>query len=578
MVQIEILKKVHSADIKDGVVWKEYLCTGGRDRTIKITKISNLETVWASEDLGAVVNSLAEKENRIYAGLQTGEIVLYDIIEEKSGEKSGERAYLKQISRRKIHSGNVCSISVYSEGVISTSWDNTVGIFSQEDKLEIVSLESAAWSAKEITGKETIVAGSIDGTVSIIKKTNGRYRKTKGLKIHASCIRDILIDGEKHLSLSNSGVVIMTDGTGRPTHRVDLDNISFRVNKYSIDGVNGFLVASDQGMVYLLSEALERVASIAVPALSCWNAISHNSKVIVLGGDGRIYLFGSEKSEKYQKEMEGLQDALNSEKTRTAEATKETRETSDVSTQKSEEPKYKVVDDKVYELKDGVWELFGSTVEKKKKDHTITITLGNSNYSLSFDKTDKYENVAKEFLKEHNLSTEYTGEIVEFLNKNFTRQKPKDMSKYHLYNIIDIENVKKRTQDFPNSQTVHTFIERLLSKEITVDASEHSEVEIILSEWLEKTQERIAVLDIYKYLISQGADFDLFFLKNIDVFSCKKIGLVFGMISTNIQAMRPECRRLVENTMARVIDKQWISPGVLENYKKNKKLSLEDTT
>ncbi|KAI5190399.1 phospholipase A-2-activating protein [Nematocida minor] len=584
MVQIEVLKKVHTSDIKDGVVLDSNLYTVGRDRRIQVTSLANLDSLWESPDLGAVVNSICERNKKIYAGLQTGEVLVYEASSDSVNSSAAENGKdgsaseggrdvkkdknnysLTLISRKKVHNDNVCSLSVFSEGVISTSWDKTMGILREEKDAEIVSLESVAWSAKELPDRSSIIAGCIDGSVAIIKKVDGKYKKTRGLKVQATCIRDVLVEDGKYLTVSNTGVVIMAEQTGRTICKINLDNTSFRMSKYSVDGEQGYIVAADEGMVYLLNDRLEKVASIAIPSISCWSAISCNDKIAAFGGDGRIYVFGSTGSEKYQKEMEALQDALNSEKTKEDSSAKDQGSTNEA----ENKGKYKVVDDKVYELKDGVWELFGSTVEKKKKDHTITITLGERNYSLSFDKTEKYEEVADGFVRENGLSSEYIPEIVEFLNENFKKQKPRDVSKYFLYDTLDLENVSKRISSFQNSEKVIEFLKKVKDGK-NIGEEGDSEIEVILSEWLESGTERVAVLDIYKYLISKGADFDLFFLKGLDVFSCNKIALVYTMISTNVLAMKPECRSLVENTVGRIIDRQLVNSKVIQNFKHNK--------
>lgn len=559
MVQIEVLKKIHSSDIKDGVIYRDKLYTVGRDRTIRITALSDLSELWSSEDLGAVVNSICIDKEVVYIGLQTGELLKYKI------EETEENIRLKTISREHIHKDNICSLSLSNEGIISTSWDRTIGII-REDKTEIVKIESIAWSAKKLEGDtNTIIAGCIDGSICTLKKnTRGEYEKSKGLKIHSTCIRDILMNKSNYVSVSNTGVVVVSEYTGKTIYRKDLNNTTFRVNRFS-DEEDGYIVASDEGMVYVLNEKLENLFSIAVPALSCWSAVSHQNKIIIFGSDGRVYVFGDKKSEKYQKILEELQDEINKSKSIDAK-----EENSENKIEGDEKPQYKVVDNQVYVMKDGEWELYGSTVEKKKKDHTITITLGDSNYSLSFDKTEKYEDVAYGFVKENNLGTEYIPEIVEFLNKNFSKKTGHDLSKYILYDTIEIEAVKKRVEKLPNGSAVIDFITEVESQKSI--PNNHSDIEVILSEWLEEGTEKIAVLDIYKYLIAKHADFDLFFLKNLDVLSCRKTALIFSMIATNVLAVRPESKPLVDSMMTKIMDKQLIGPKIIQNYKHNRRV------
>ncbi|EIJ87699.1 phospholipase A-2-activating protein [Nematocida parisii] len=570
MAHIQVLKKLHASDIKDGVIYENRLYTVGRDRVVHISSLPDLESVGGSENLGAPINSVCIHNAVLYAGLQTGEIVRYAIEMDENSEESGsagkKEITLKLLGRSKVHGDNVCSLSSFDEGVISTSWDGSVGVIKENQSPEVIRIESVAWSAKKVPNEDTIIAGCIDGSICTIKKVNGRYTQVKGIKLHATCIRDICMENDRYATVSNTGVVIVTERNGRVLHKMDLNNTSFRINKYTAGNATGYIVSADEGMVYLLSETLESLFSIAAPTLSCWNALSENGRIFALGADGRVYVFADkEGNPQYQKELEELQNKMGSDKVQdTAPPAQKQAEDANSS------PQYKVIDDKVYELKDGEWELFGSTVEKKKKDHTITITLGEANYTLSFDKTDKYEEVALGFVKENNLGTEYIPEIVEFLDKNFGNKKKRDVSKYFMYDTIDLDIVGKKIQPLPNSSTVIEFLQGIKNGK----SSQHNEsdVEVILSEWMEMGTEKVAVLDVYKYLIAKGVDINLSFLKHIDPFFCKKVALVFSLISTNVLAMRPECKSLVDNTMTKIIDKQLVNSKVLQNYKNNRRL------
>ncbi|EHY64810.1 hypothetical protein NERG_02213 [Nematocida ausubeli] len=570
MAQIQVLRKIHISDIKDGVIYEDVLFTAGRDRVIRVSSVPELISLTESEDLGAAVNSMCFHKGTLYAGLQTGEIVKYAVTVDQAktneSEKNEVNVTMNILSREKVHTDNVCSLSTFEEGVLSTSWDSTLGILRENHAAEIIRIESVAWTAKKVPNQDRILAGCIDGSVITLKKVNQKYTQAKGIRQHATCIRDMIMEENKYISVSNTGVVIVADLAGRVLHKVDLNNTSFRINPYTAQKETGYIVASDEGMVYILNNKLESLFSIAVPTLSCWSAVSKDSRIFALGADGRVYVFGetqTSQSHECQKELEELQSEITKDKTEAQNPTEQQG-----SEQQGNSPQYKVVDDKVYELKDGEWELFGSTVEKKKKDHTITITLGNANYSLSFDKTDKYEEVALGFVKENNLGTEYIPEIVEFLDKNFSGKKKRDISKYFVYDTINLEAVTKRIEALPDSHRVIEF----LQDESTKNHEKEAEVEVILGEWLEADLESVAVLDIYKYLIAQGVDFNLSFLKHINPLTCKKTALAFSLIATNVLAVRPECKSFVDPSMSKIIDKQLVGAKILQNYKNNRRV------
>ncbi|KAH9385154.1 phospholipase A-2-activating protein [Nematocida major] len=567
MVQIEVVKNVHTSDIKDGVIHNGLLYTVGRDRHVRVSTLDGLEEVWVSKDLGAPANSVCVHKECVYVGLQTGEILRYRISSKKeaSGKAEEGAVSLELESRDAVHSDNVCSLSECSEGVLSTSWDSTVGLTRESGPSEVSKIENTAWSAKKLPESDTVLAGSINGAVSVLRKVSGTYQQEKGLKMHSTCIRDIVMEADRYVSVSNTGVVIASTHSGRVLHKTDLNNTSFRVNAYAGESVRGYIVASDQGMVYVLDQNLESLFSIAAPTLSCWNAVAHEGRVYVLGSDGRIYVFGENKSEKYQKVLEEIQDELNSAR---KSAEEKAPSPAAASSEEKDSPRYKVVDGNVYVMKDGEWELFGNQIEEKKKDHTITITLGSASYTLSFDKTENYYDVACGFVKQNNLGAEYVPEIVEFLNKNFSKPEKRDISKYFVYDTINMEVVGKKIESLPNAPEVVEYLKK--TQETGSPQENEREIEAILGEWLENGTEKIAVLDIYKYLIAKGADFDLFFLKSLKPLECKKTALVFALIATNVLAMRPECRTLVDVTMMKIIDKGLVNVKILQNYKNNK--------
>ncbi|KAI5190773.1 phospholipase A-2-activating protein [Nematocida sp. AWRm77] len=559
MVKIELIKKVHDKDIKACAVHQGLVFTAGRDGRVCVLKEDTLELLHKTESLGSFANSLCVSGEQLYVGMQSGEVCIFHI----------RQGQLENKTKTKKHKENVCSLRAYKDTVVSTSWDGRVGIWKDGELVDMVETEKTLWAAEILHNeKETLVAGCTDGSLVYLDRHGGKYTPSKGLAIHSSCIRDFVVEDGRIVSLSNSGMVLATDYSGRVLQRKDLDSISFKITEWKETGQ--YMVASDEGVVRVLDRDLSVLCTITLPVLSCWQAVHTSTRMLVCASDGRVFVFGEEGSPSAEEELGRLQEELAAGKAAGAEG--------EGSAEKAE-PKYKVEDGKVYEKKGDSWELYGDALGKEKKDHTIDIELGTQVFKLSFNKTDDYTEVAQSFVKEHGLGVEYIPEIVEFLETNFKQKKQRNTSEYVVYSTISVEGVRKKLAGFQHVSTVIGFIEEIeggsLSSGSTLFKEKASEVEVVLSEWLEEGGEKFPVLDCYKYLVAKHVSFDFMFMKSLNVLDSKKDALMYVRLATNLLAFSPECKKYFVETVGKIFDKNLVSDENIRHYKKNLYLSDE---
>lgn len=558
MPRIESIRRVHNEDIKDIVIVEKYLITVGRDRTVRVCLKKSLEKLFMSQDIGCFANSICAIENTLYVGAQNGKIWVFLL-----DTQTGSLGVVKVIN---AHTGNVCCLRARKGKVVSASWDGHVCIIRDGSIVERIKTNKTIWAVDILEDeKETLITSNTDGSIVLYTQSNGGYRAEREISVHVSCVRDILIQPDRFISLSNSGVVIASENTGKIIGKKDLDSISFRVAYCKERGDRGeYAVFSDEGVVHVLDHELNTLYALNLPVLSCWCGILTADSILVGGSDGRIYRFGEIGTEEGEKDLRRIQDEVISQKE---------EQKAQESKKEKKESKYKVENGKVYEKKGDTWELFGDQIQPEKKDHTVDIELGNKKFKLSFNKGEDHTEVANRFVNEHSLGKEYVEEIVEFLDKNFKQQKKKNLSQYKIYDTIMLDAVKKRISALKDSNIVIDFIESLYNGSITLGTTLFREqlvnVEVVLNGWIKEKVDLLPILDCYKYLIGKGAAVDLIFLQNINVLDNRKDALVYSMIATNILAVHPEKRSYILSTMKKIMDKGLATEEIIQGYKKN---------
>jgi len=576
MVEIAKLRQIHEQDVKDCAIYSDMLFTVGRDGRLFVVSAEDLSPIWSSRSFGCFANSVGVLENLVYVGLQNGTVKTFAIREKQ----------LEEIGNTNEHKENVCFMKVSGNQMISTSWDGKICVWADGKILETVKMEKAVWCADTLKNqKKTLVVGCTDGSLVYFERKEGKYSASKGIMLHSSCIRDLLVEDNAIVSLSNTGVVIVSDYSGRVLKKKDLDLVSFRIEKWM--ETEGYVVSSDEGVVCVLDKELNVSSSINLPVLSCWCAKPALDRVMICGSDGRVYVFGATGSEEGRQELRKLQD-------RKEEEGKADREDGDVredmeggkgsgtkDAKTDEEQKYKVVDGQVYEKRAGVWELFGNQITEEKKDHTVNIELGTRTFKLSFNKNEEYKEVAKSFVEQYKIGAEYTEEIVEFLNKNFPQKKNKNIEEYCVYRTIAMEGVVKKIEPLENSKVVVGLLEDLESGRISPADKEFKErsheVEVVLSEWMEEPIEKFPILDCYKYLVAKEVQMNFLFMKDLDVFKDKRDAVMYVKVATNVLAFAPEQKNLLAETVNRIIDRRLVGEEVAAQYKKNLYLSENKT-
>ncbi|KAI5187570.1 phospholipase A-2-activating protein [Nematocida homosporus] len=553
MSEIETLAQIHLSDIKDCLRDNNYLFTSGRDHFVRLVRLGDFKELSKSEDLFCFVNSLSYLDGVLYAGAQDGYVWRF--------KREGDS--LVRLGKSQAHSSNVCSLRIAGDKVLSASWDGTIGIWMAGKLVEKIRTEKTLWAVEMLVGQsDTLVAACTDGTLLYLERKDGKYVGVKGLRLHESCIRDLVVETDRIVSLSNNGVLVVSELSGKVLIRKDLNLISFRVKRNAETGE--YTVFGDEGVVRVLDSNLEDLYTITLPVLSCWCGEAYQDKVVVGGSDGRLYRFGSEGKEEAKSQLEGLQ--VSQTQNVSASATDSTP---------AQQPQYKVVDGKVFEKKGDTWELFGDQIDSKpKKDHTINIEVGNRTLQLSFNKKDDFNEVAKGFTKEHGLGEEHVEEIEEFLNRNFgQRTSSRDISKYTTYDTVAWEGLKKKMAEFDKNEAVMGLMQDLQDGRINSKSSGFqarvADAEVVLSEWLQKHSVRFPVLDCYKYLVAKGAQFDFLVLQSLGEWQDKRDALVFAKLATNILAYVPENRKYVQAAMSYICDKGLVAPDVVRNYKRN---------
>lgn len=618
MVEIVEIRRVHKEDIKDAIIHKDMLITAGRDRSIKVLRVPGLEEI-CSIETPAYANSLCALEqpgpSLLFAGLQNGSILEFEVntsgglhmkkkhsvhkenVSALRAVKTGfSNSCNKSTERNTEHStGHSLKVAVQEKEaepqstaqdavMLSCSWDGAVCIWripqGGDASVEKVQTEKSIWAAEMLdNGRETVIAGSTDGTVLYLeKKEGGRYEVSRGIKVHKTCIRDVLPCRGGYVSVSNTGVVIESEYSGRAKKKKDFDSISFRISFW--EEMQQYVVSSDEGVVRVLEGDAEQAYVINVPTLSCWHSVPFRNRLYILGSDGRMYVFSAsppntEEEKIKQQEAKNQLVSLQNESGQSSAPAEQAPGSAASELEASDPSNYKVMDGKVYERKGDSWELFGSVQQPKKKQHSISIELGGHTLPLSFDDGESHLDVANGFIVKHRLSPEYTQEIVEFLDKNFPNSKTAAniSGDCAVYSTISVAGVSKKVEMLRESDLVIQTIEDLERNELQQKTEAFEErraaLEVVLSEWMGESEEKYPVLDCYKYFVAKGMAFDFIFLKYLNATENRKDAHMFMKLATNLLVFAPETQHYFLRTANRILDKNLVPPEIVHKYKKN---------
>lgn len=626
MFLIKRIGSPHTKDVKEAAVHGRFLITGSRDKTVAISDRNTGKVLLRTDEAGGFVNSLAVSPGAggdapfaIFAGIQTGEIVRYTV------DCLGGAPQLRKREATKGHTNNVCSLKVHGRYLLSASWDGKVCVWRTEDMGSVaeISTDKTPWSAVVVQGSASqgtehapaekfIVCGCTDGHLLYYKLTESegavRVAYAKSIAVHKTCIRDLMVKDGFLYSLSNNGVVMKSEASGKILEKVDTDTVSFKLcatadaagpNRDGPAGDSGVdsgrlvFVSSDEGIARVFDGDLNEKETIKIPALSCWSACAAGpGELLLCGSDGRVYVYSASINESEKRSSESAHrelEALFSEARSDAGARDGKAGATDI---KSTNPNYRIENGRVYQMIDGGWEMIGDVIkkdgageagERKGYAHTIDIELGDRTMTLAFNGDEDHEDIAKRFVDENGIGPEYIDEIVEFLGKNFPKSRlpttRADVKKrFYVYDTISLEGIKKKLLCLPHAEQLLGMLSRLESNgehELDTESIDflngNIELDAILSRYIreEKSGEYFPALDCYKYLVSRGMKFDFRFMQTLDLHNEKKNCLVYVRLATNLIAFLPEAIGFFEAQAKRVFDKGLVDEFAVSKYKEN---------
>lgn len=522
MLKLEHTLNMHTEDVKDIILRPNFRATCSRDTTIKIHADNEIHTLYP--ECGYVNCMALTPSFGLYAGCQNGAIVFYE-------------SYKADPNRLLDHTSNVCTLD-YRERLLSGSWDHALKEWESGVAVFTFTHPSAVWSCKYIT-EASFVTACADARIRVFEN---RILKVELLH-HLHCVRSLWIHKDIY-SVSNEGLVIQNKTDGE---LVRYENYSALI--YSVYADNStVLLCGDNGVIVINGETC------SFPVRTFWKAVKWNERVYAAGSDGKVYVF--EVEEGRVEEQEKTPEATRSENTR------EKQEESHISHNSCTESaasgqKKKVVNGKVYTLVNNEWVLFGEVVQKF--DNTFSVEVEGRYLQLSFNDKENVFDVADRFLKHHNLNEQYRDDIVEFIKKNFKKEKPHYV--YGDINYAGVEGVLGKYQ-------CGVVLENIKSPSLSAGKA----VGKCLQEMMSVVDERFALLDCYRYFVSKGFVFDFTFLLSFWPRN-RKEALVFVKLVTNMYSKQPFNLECLRPQINRIKDTNMVSEEVLDRYEKNRELS-----
>lgn len=522
MLKLEHTLDLHTEDIKDIILCPNFRATCSRDTTIKVHADGEVHTLYPECEY---VNCLALTPSLgLYAGCQNGVIVFYE-------------SYKAEPIRLLGHASNVCALD-YRSRLLSGSWDHTLKEWEGGTAIFTFTHPSTVWACKYTT-ETSFVTACADARIRVFEN--------QALKIeilhHLHCVRSLWTYKDIY-SVSNEGLFIQNSMDGElvryENHPALLYSVYADINTVLLCGDNGTIIVN--GKIY------------SFPVQTFWKAVIWDGRVYAAGSDGRVYVF--EKGEDVVEESEGKLATTQS------EDVKEEQERAHVSQEPCIEnavpgQRRKVVNGKVYMLVNNEWVLFGEVVQKF--DHTFNIEVEGKILQLSFNDNENVFDVATRFIQHHKLNEQYRDDIVEFIKKNFKKEKP-----YHIYRDINCAGVESILGKYQSDAILENI------KAPSLDAGEA--IESCFKEMMDVVEERFVLLDCYRYFVSKGFVFDFAFLLKFWPQN-RKEALVFVKLVTNLYSKQPFNLECLRPQINQIKDTKMVSDEVLDRYENNRELS-----
>eukprot|EP00866_Antonospora_locustae_P001890 jgi/Antlo1/1890/61 len=522
MLKLEQTLNLHSEDIKDIILRPNFRATCSRDTTIKIQVDGEIHTLYP--ECGYVNCMALTPSFGLYAGCQNGVIMFYE-------------SHKTEPIRLLGHVSNVCTLD-YRSRLLSGSWDHALKEWENGVSIFTFTHPSTVWSCKYIT-EASFATACADTRIRVFEN---HVLKVE-LVHHLHCVRSLWIHKDMY-SVSNEGLFIQNSTDGELVRYENHSELIYSV--YADDST--VLLCGDNGAVIVNGKTF------SFPVQTFWKAVKWNERVYAAGSDGKVYVF--EEKDDSGEDQENKMEAAQSESVRKEmEKSSLSRDLSAENT--SPRHKKKVVNGKVYTLVNNEWVLFGEVVQKF--DHTFNVEVEGRYLQLSFNDNENVFDVADRFLKHHKLNEQYREDIVEFIKKNFKKEKP-----YYTYrdiNYAGVEGVLGKYQ-------CEVILENIKSPSLR----EGKAIEKCLQEMMNIVDEKFALLDCYRYFVSKGFVFDFAFLLKFWPQS-KKEALVFVKLVTNLYAKQPFNLECLRPQMIRIKDTNMVSGEVLDRYENNRELS-----
>ncbi|KAM0675637.1 WD repeat protein Lub1 [Gurleya vavrai] len=558
--------KFSSKDLRAIAINKENLAVASTDGIIYVKNHTSSEISKLTQ-MECRVSSLIFNNNDLFAGYQNGLILLY------KDSKQDQVLYFTG------HSSNVCSLDVFDNFLISSSWDNSIRIWDINLITEIhkIQFECCVWSVKFID-KNLFVACLADKTIKTYK--NKILEKT--FVYHLSAVRGCFyLKNDFIYSIGNDGKVIKSDMNGKIKAVCDLKEFSYTI----CGNENNILVGGENGNVSLLDKNLNLIQNLKISMQSVWTSFFYNKKFYIAGSNGFLLdyenkiieknLIDNKSDSKDQKSNVELKEnkiksdsedqkntaKLNDnniefEKKSDSEDQKNTAKLNDKNFENKSnlnDQKHKVENGKVYFNKDGQWVLIGDVIENNEKfDYTFDVEVDGKVLKLSFNENDNLFDVADNFITKNELSREFKDDIVNFIKKNY---RPKN--DLFVYREINLKGIKKYLND-----------EFILQNLEEPKKENNEELEKRLKEFL-KQKENFYVLDCYKYFVSKGLTFNFLFLQDYDT-NEKKNATVFMRLLTNLYVNQPFNLEIFDKKVKKIIDYKIVDQETIDNFKKNR--------
>lgn len=521
MLKLEHALDLHSEDVKDIILRPNFRATCSRDTTIKVHADGEMHTLYP--ECGYVNCMALTPSLGLYAGCQNGVIVFYE-------------SYKTEPARLLGHTSNVCALD-YRSRLLSGSWDHTLKEWENGAAVFTFTHPSAVWSCKYIT-EASFATACADTRIRVFEN---RVLKAE-LVHHLHCVRSLWIHKDIY-SVSNEGLFIQNSTDGELVRYRNYSALVYSV--YADDST--VLLCGDNGIVVVNG----KTCSFSVPTF--WKAVKWNERVYAAGSDGKVYVFQeTDSAEEQESNTEAVQSETEREKAETGRASQDPCTENATPGQKK-----KVVNGKVYTLVNNEWVLFGDVVQKF--DHTFDVEVEGKYFQLSFNDNENVFDVADRFLKHHKLNEQYRDDIVEFIKKNFKKERP-----YHMYRDINYAGVEGVLGKYPCGVILDNIKSPSLSAEKAIEAC--------LQEMMNVVEERFALLDCYRYFVSKGFEFDFAFLLHFWPQN-RKEALVFVKLLTNLYSKQPFNLECLRPQINRIKDTNMVSGEVLDRYESNRELS-----